>query len=157
MSHSVSPGQRRWLAQCLQRHIEQRLARRLELHEDDAGSAVWLRRDERHGRYTIRTSVCVMRTDRIEVRCVWFQGTTWRFDGVWGLVDNCNPKQEARASSGFRAPSTSVTREALEWAKSLCDTVTAFRDAARLLTHAPLEAVAGGPSEGPGVALDARP
>jgi hypothetical protein len=146
MSHPITSNQHRWLAHCLQRHIEQRLGRRLELHEDPAGGVVWLRREERCGRYAIRTSVCVRQADRIEVRCIWFAGEAWRFDGAWGLVDNCNPRHEARASSGFRAPSTSVTRKALEWAKGLCDAVTGFQDAARLLSAAPLE-TSGGSAE----------
>ena len=137
MSHPVTPSHRRWLAQCLQRHVEQRLGRTLEVLEDPAGEAVWLRREERDGRYTVRTSVCVMHVDRITVRCIWFLGDAYRFDGVWGLVDNCNPRQEACASAGFRSPAPTVTRRALEWSKALCDTVTGFREAASLLSASP--------------------
>jgi hypothetical protein len=71
-----------------------------------------------------------MSLERIEVRCVWFEGRVWKFDAAWGMVDNCNPRGEGRSSAGFRAPALPVTRRSLGWASGLCELVGTFREVA---------------------------
>jgi hypothetical protein len=131
MNHNTHIHDCRKLAEALQRQIARQLSRTLELTEDPRTGFTWLRREDRDGRYTVRTSICVMRPDRIEMRCLWHVGAAWRFDGAWGLVDNCNPRAEGRSSAGFRTPDLEVSRRSLGWASSLCELVGSFSEVAR--------------------------